>query len=116
MNSGNGWETVGKGRQTMSYFSDLDDFCWFIEPGFERQVCRLHPGFFIPTGGSGSSGNRKNQWNSNFKSNPQVQAVGTGIPDWIGGKLRKKEKNDARKMVLRSEINGNFDMSYPLLM
>ncbi|OEL38619.1 Tryptophan aminotransferase-related protein 2 [Dichanthelium oligosanthes] len=28
--------------QTMSYFSDLTGFCWFVEPGFERQVRRLH--------------------------------------------------------------------------
>ncbi|XP_022683459.1 tryptophan aminotransferase-related protein 2 [Setaria italica] len=26
----------------MSYFSDLGGFCWFVEPGFERQVRRLH--------------------------------------------------------------------------
>jgi L-tryptophan--pyruvate aminotransferase len=24
------------GWQTMSYFSDLNGFCWFVEPGFER--------------------------------------------------------------------------------
>ncbi|CAO2205652.1 unnamed protein product [Urochloa humidicola] len=28
--------------QTMSYFSDLGGFCWFVEPGFEREVRRLH--------------------------------------------------------------------------
>jgi L-tryptophan--pyruvate aminotransferase len=30
------------GRQTMSYFSDLGGICWFVEPGFEREVRRLH--------------------------------------------------------------------------
>jgi L-tryptophan--pyruvate aminotransferase len=30
------------GWQTMSYFSDLGGFCWFVEPGFEREVRRLH--------------------------------------------------------------------------
>jgi hypothetical protein len=36
----------------------------------------------------------------------------TGIPGRYSGKLIQKGKTDARKMVLRSEINGNFDMSY----
>ncbi|XP_066363523.1 tryptophan aminotransferase-related protein 1-like [Miscanthus floridulus] len=30
------------GWQTMSYFSDLGGICWFVEPGFEREVRRLH--------------------------------------------------------------------------
>lgn len=30
------------GWQTMSYFSDLGGICWFLEPGFEREVRRLH--------------------------------------------------------------------------
>jgi hypothetical protein len=41
----------------------------------------------------------KNWWNSNFKTNPPVQVVVTGvpacltgIPDQFGGKPRKKEK------------------------
>jgi hypothetical protein len=37
----------------------------------------------------------------------------TGIPSRFGGKpSQKKGKADAKKMVLRSEINENFDMSY----
>lgn len=30
------------GWQTMSYFSDLGGICWFVEPGFESAVRRLH--------------------------------------------------------------------------
>jgi L-tryptophan--pyruvate aminotransferase len=30
------------GWQTMSYFSDVRNICWFLEPGFEREVRRLH--------------------------------------------------------------------------
>ncbi|XP_047044934.1 tryptophan aminotransferase-related protein 1-like [Lolium rigidum] len=30
------------GWQTMSYFSDVGNLCWFLEPGFEREVRRLH--------------------------------------------------------------------------
>ena len=30
------------GYQTMSYFSDVGNLCWFLEPGFEREVRRLH--------------------------------------------------------------------------
>ncbi|TVU17288.1 hypothetical protein EJB05_33308, partial [Eragrostis curvula] len=30
------------GWQTMSYFSDVGGFCWFLEPQFEREVRRLH--------------------------------------------------------------------------
>uniref|UniRef100_A0A0E0KZ08 Alliinase C-terminal domain-containing protein n=1 Tax=Oryza punctata TaxID=4537 RepID=A0A0E0KZ08_ORYPU len=30
------------GWQTMSYFSDVGSLCWFLEPGFEREVRRLH--------------------------------------------------------------------------
>jgi L-tryptophan--pyruvate aminotransferase len=43
------WKGIGHratieipGCQTMSYFSDLNGFCWFVEPGFEREVRRLH--------------------------------------------------------------------------
>ncbi|KAK8456954.1 hypothetical protein SEVIR_3G100800v4 [Setaria viridis] len=43
------WKGIGHrativipGWQTMSYFSDLSGFCWFVEPGFEREVRRLH--------------------------------------------------------------------------
>ncbi|KAE8814551.1 Tryptophan aminotransferase 1 [Hordeum vulgare] len=28
--------------QTMSYFSDVGNLCWFLEPSFEREVRRLH--------------------------------------------------------------------------
>uniref|UniRef100_M8C753 Alliinase C-terminal domain-containing protein n=1 Tax=Aegilops tauschii TaxID=37682 RepID=M8C753_AEGTA len=30
------------GWQTMSYFSDVGNLCWFLEPSFEREVRRLH--------------------------------------------------------------------------
>ncbi|GJM94731.1 hypothetical protein PR202_ga11404 [Eleusine coracana subsp. coracana] len=30
------------GSQTMSYFSDVAGFCWFLEPQFETEVRRLH--------------------------------------------------------------------------
>lgn len=30
------------GWQTMSYFSNLSGLCWFLEPGLEREVRRLH--------------------------------------------------------------------------
>lgn len=30
------------GWQTMSYFSDVGSLCWFLEPGLEREVRRLH--------------------------------------------------------------------------
>uniref|UniRef100_A0ACD5W2R9 Uncharacterized protein n=1 Tax=Avena sativa TaxID=4498 RepID=A0ACD5W2R9_AVESA len=30
------------GWQTMSYFSDVSNLCWFLEPGFEHEVRRLH--------------------------------------------------------------------------
>lgn len=30
------------GCQTMSYFSDVAGFCWFLEPALERQVRRVH--------------------------------------------------------------------------
>ncbi|KAG8067306.1 hypothetical protein GUJ93_ZPchr0005g15490 [Zizania palustris] len=30
------------GWQTMSYFSDVGNICWFLEPRFEREVRRLH--------------------------------------------------------------------------
>ncbi|RCV15986.1 hypothetical protein SETIT_3G100500v2 [Setaria italica] len=34
--------TVIRGWQAMSYFSDPDALCWFLEPEFEREVRRLH--------------------------------------------------------------------------
>ncbi|XP_037457003.1 tryptophan aminotransferase-related protein 1-like [Triticum dicoccoides] len=34
--------SVIPGYQTMSYFSDVGNLCWFLEPGFEREVRRLH--------------------------------------------------------------------------
>nr|CCF55441.1 hypothetical protein [Brachypodium sylvaticum] len=35
-------EIVIPGWQTMSYFSDVGNVCWFLEPEFGRQVRRLH--------------------------------------------------------------------------
>ncbi|KAK3137394.1 hypothetical protein QOZ80_5BG0451680 [Eleusine coracana subsp. coracana] len=34
--------TVIPGSDTMSYFSDAGELCWFLEPEFERAVRRLH--------------------------------------------------------------------------
>ncbi|KAF2312929.1 hypothetical protein GH714_042472 [Hevea brasiliensis] len=43
------WQQVGEkativipGWQSMSYFSDIGNLCWFLEPEFARQVLRLH--------------------------------------------------------------------------
>lgn len=30
------------GWQSMSYFSDATNFCWFLEPEFAKEVVRLH--------------------------------------------------------------------------
>lgn len=30
------------GWQTMSYFSDATNMCWFLEPEFDQEVRRLH--------------------------------------------------------------------------
>lgn len=30
------------GWQSMSYFSDVKNLCWFLEPEFAKQVVRLH--------------------------------------------------------------------------
>lgn len=30
------------GWETMSYFSDVKNICWFLEPEFSKQVIRLH--------------------------------------------------------------------------
>lgn len=30
------------GWQTMSYFSDVSNLCWFLEPEFAKQIRRLH--------------------------------------------------------------------------
>lgn len=30
------------GWQTLSYFSDVTNMCWFLEPEFNREVRRLH--------------------------------------------------------------------------
>ncbi|CAN6353899.1 unnamed protein product [Urochloa humidicola] len=40
--TGNRATIVIPGWQMMSYFSNLGGFCWFLEPGFEREVRRLH--------------------------------------------------------------------------
>ncbi|KAF0925893.1 hypothetical protein E2562_018697 [Oryza meyeriana var. granulata] len=40
--AGEGATIVIPGWQTMSYFSDVGSLCWFLEPGFEREVRRLH--------------------------------------------------------------------------
>ena len=43
------WKMVGEeatvvipGWQTMSYFSDVGNVCWFLEPSFAEDVRRLH--------------------------------------------------------------------------
>jgi L-tryptophan--pyruvate aminotransferase len=40
--TGDAAEIVIPGWQTMSYFSDVTNVCWFLEPGFDQQVRRLH--------------------------------------------------------------------------
>lgn len=30
------------GWQSLSYFSDVSNICWFLEPEFAKQVVRLH--------------------------------------------------------------------------
>lgn len=43
------WQQMGEkttlvipGWQSMSYFSDVKNPCWFLEPEFAKQVVRLH--------------------------------------------------------------------------
>lgn len=43
------WQQMGDkttvvipGWQYMSYFSDLSNICWFLEPDFAKEVVRLH--------------------------------------------------------------------------
>lgn len=43
------WQQMGEkttivipGWQSMSYFSDVKNLCWFLEPEFAKQVVRLH--------------------------------------------------------------------------
>lgn len=43
------WQQLGDkttvvipGWQYMSYFSDISNICWFLEPEFAKQVVRLH--------------------------------------------------------------------------
>lgn len=43
------WQKMGEkttivipGWQSMSYFSDVKNLCWFLEPEFAKQVVRLH--------------------------------------------------------------------------
>ncbi|CAO2204718.1 unnamed protein product [Urochloa humidicola] len=40
--TGSAAEIVIPGWQTMSYFSDVGNVCWFLEPGFDHEVRRLH--------------------------------------------------------------------------
>uniref|UniRef100_A0A0E0MRX1 tryptophan transaminase n=1 Tax=Oryza rufipogon TaxID=4529 RepID=A0A0E0MRX1_ORYRU len=40
--TGDAAEVVIPGWQTMSYFSDVTNVCWFLEPELDRQVRRLH--------------------------------------------------------------------------
>nr|WKK20677.1 tryptophan aminotransferase related 2 protein TAA1 [Agrostis stolonifera] len=40
--TGDAAEIVIPGWQTMSYFSDVTNVCWFLEPDFDQQVRRLH--------------------------------------------------------------------------
>jgi L-tryptophan--pyruvate aminotransferase len=40
--TGTAAEIVIPGFQTMSYFSDVGNVCWFMEPGFGHEVRRLH--------------------------------------------------------------------------
>lgn len=43
------WQQVGDkttivipGWQSLSYFSDVSNLCWFLEPEFAKEVVRLH--------------------------------------------------------------------------
>lgn len=43
------WQSMGEkttivisGWQLLSYFSDVKNLCWFLEPEFAKQVTRLH--------------------------------------------------------------------------
>lgn len=43
------WKQVGDkativipGWQSMSYFSDVKNLCWFLEPEFAKQIVRVH--------------------------------------------------------------------------
>lgn len=43
------WQQMGdittiviSGWQSMSYFSDVKNLCWFLEPEFAKQIIRLH--------------------------------------------------------------------------
>ncbi|XP_020589716.1 tryptophan aminotransferase-related protein 2-like [Phalaenopsis equestris] len=40
--AGNAAELIIPGAQTMSYFSDVTNLCWFLEPLFATEVRRLH--------------------------------------------------------------------------
>ncbi|KAL6848111.1 hypothetical protein ACP4OV_022239 [Aristida adscensionis] len=40
--TGDAAELVIPGWQTMSYFSDVANVCWFLEPGLDHEVRRLH--------------------------------------------------------------------------
>ncbi|KAL6627351.1 hypothetical protein ACP70R_031077 [Stipagrostis hirtigluma subsp. patula] len=40
--TGDAAEIVIPGWQTMSYFSDVTNVCWFLEPGLDHEVRRLH--------------------------------------------------------------------------
>lgn len=43
------WQEMGEkttivipGWQSLSYFSDISNLCWFLEPEFGREIVRLH--------------------------------------------------------------------------
>jgi len=40
--TGSAAEIVIPGWQTMSYFSDVGNVCWFLEPGLDHELRRLH--------------------------------------------------------------------------
>jgi hypothetical protein len=40
--TGSAAEIIIPGWQTMSYFSDVGNVCWFLEPGLDHEVRRLH--------------------------------------------------------------------------
>lgn len=40
--TGNAGDLIIHGSQTMSYFSDVTNLCWFLEPEFAVQIRRLH--------------------------------------------------------------------------